>query len=516
MDRPQGQSPGSNYNWSGVMDFLLTQCRQSTLRESEWELERKDLKEQINQLEANLKAQEGLNSDLVKRVKMLEVSLKKEKMKFMAYLSKTNHEEREQILAELKRTEAESIPQKAESEIAQLRPDLELSKRRAKRQRAFLEKILKEFDCSDILDEIRMHDDDGAVFDKKNSNADLENELLASPLGGSKNGFGGGFAQRDHHESHGIEVAFNLQLHSEEIKQLTLADDGKRLISVGEDGKVCLLNAENILGRKPDSLLLSSSVEDNFGVISVAAKGNTLFTGSAEGKIRIWEVGKTLTCCDYFDYHKDNVNNLRIHSKDNVLLSTSIDGTIRCIKFKPGVLLDKNNAHNYVLGHSLTPSSLSWSGDGRNTFGLGVSEEHEVYFFDLKSPKPSSTLKTEFTALQLSAIPNEQSYLAGGGDGNIYLLDSLSNRVVQKFEGHTQNCTALAISQDGNHFISGGNDGLVKVWDRRKGKVLAEAQSHRRSQEGVINSLIFMKNQECVLSGGADGILFGYRLSELY
>lgn len=515
MNRPPASTPGNNYNWSGVIDFLLTQCRQSTLRESEWELERKDLKEQITQLEANLKAQEGLNSDLVKRVKMLEVSLKKEKMKFMAYLSKTNHEEREQILAELKRTEAESIPQKAESEIAHLRPDLELSKRRAKRQRAFLEKVLKEFDCSDILDEIRVHDDDGAIFDKKNSNVELENELLASPMASKKHGFDG-FGQRDSDESQGIEVAFNLQLHSDEIRELTLADDGKKLISVGEDGKVCLLNAEGILGKKPDSLLMSSSVEDNFGVISAASKGTTLFTGSAEGKIRIWEVGKTLTYCDSFDFHKDNVNNLRIHSRENVLLSTSIDGTIRCIKFKPGVLVDKHHANNFVLGHSLTPSCLSWAGDGRNTFGLGVAEEHEVYFFDLKSPKPSSTIKTDFTALQMSAVPNDQTYLAGGGDGNIYLLDSLSNKVVQRFDGHLQKCTALAISQDGLHFVSGGNDGLVKVWDRRKGKVLAEAHAHRRSQEGVVNSLVFMKSQECVLSGGADGILFGYRLIDLY
>jgi WD40 repeat protein len=520
MDRVEGTSPGSNYNWSGVIDFLIAQCRQSTIRENEWELEKKDLKEQIATLEANFKAQEGLNTDLVKRVKMLEVSLKKERMKFMAYLSKTNHEEREQILAELRRTDAEAIPHKAEADLSHLRPDLELSKRRAKRQRAFLEKVLKEFDCTDILEEIRLHDDDAGFFDKRNSAAELESELLASPKGAGNSADKGGLFKSSIHESNGIEVAFKLSLHGDEIKEITLADNGKRLISVGEDGKVCLLDAEGILNKKPDSLLISSSVEDSFGVISAAAKGNTLFTGSAEGKIRIWELGKSLACSDSFDFHKDNVNNLRIHSKENVLLSTSLDGTIRCIKYKPGQLIDKHHANNFVLGHSLTPSSLSWAGDGRNVFGLGVVEEADIFFFDLKSPKPSSSLKLDqsknLSALQLQAIPNEQTYLAAGSDGKVYLIDSLANKVVQRFDAHSQRCTALAISNDGLHFASGGNDGLVKIWDRKKGKVLAEVNAHRRHQEGVINSLIFAKDQSCLLSGGADGQLVAFKLTDLF
>lgn len=520
MERAEGGSPGSNYTWSGVIDFMIGQCRQSTIRESEWELEKKDLKEQITTLEANLKAQEGLNADLIKRVKMLEVSLKKERMKFMAYLSKTNHEEREQILAELRRTDAESIPQKAEADLSQLRPDLELSKRRAKRQRAFLEKVLKEFDCTDILEEIRLHDDDAGFFDKRNSAAELESELLASPKGAGNSADKGNILRSGIHDSHGLEVAFKLGLHSDEIKEIVMAEDGKKLITVGEDGKVCLLSAEGILNKKPDSLLIATSVEDSFGVISAAARGNTLFTGSAEGKIRIWEVGRNLTYCDSFDFHKDNVNNLRIHSKENVLLSTSLDGTIRCIKFKPGQLVDKHHANNFVLGHSLTPSSLSWSGDGRNIFGLGVLEEPEVFFFDIKSPKPSSSLKLDpsknISALQIQAIPNEQTYVVAGSDGKIYIIDSQANRVVQRFDGHSQRCTAISVSNDGLHFASGGNDGLVKVWDRKKGRVISEVNAHRRHQEAVINSLLFDKGQDCILSGGADGQLIAFKLTDLY
>jgi WD40 repeat protein len=520
MERAEGSTPGSNYSWSGVIDFMIGQCRQSTIRESEWELEKKDLKEQISTLEANLKAQEGLNTDLVKRVKMLEVSLKKERMKFMAYLSKTNHEEREQILAELRRTDAESMPQKAEADLSHLRPDLELSKRRAKRQRTFLEKVLKEFDCTDILEEIRLHDDDAGFFDKRNSAAELESELLASPKGAGNSADKGNILRSGVHDSHGMEVAFKLSLHSDEIKEIVMADDGKKLITVGEDGKVCMLNSEGILNKKPESLLLSSSVEDSFGVISAAARGNTLFTGSAEGKIRIWEVGKNLTYCDSFDFHKDNVNNLRIHSKENVLLSTSLDGTIRCIKFKPGQLIDKHHANNFVLGHSLTPSSLSWSGDGRNVFALGVLEEPDIFFFDIKSPKPTSTVKLDPTrnlsALQLQSVAQEQTFVAAGSDGRVYLIDSGAGRVVQRFDAHAQRCTAVAVSHDGLTFVTGGHDGLVKVWDRRKGKVLAEVNAHRRHQEAVVNSLLFDKEQHCVLSGGADGQLVAFKLTDLY
>jgi WD40 repeat protein len=518
------EGAAAQYNWSGVIDFLIGQCRQSSVKEAEWELAKKELEDKVAQLEASLHAQEGLNSDLVKRVKMLEFSLKRERMKFMAYLTKSNHEEREQILAELKKSDTENLPQRVEDEAGLQRPDLELSKRRAKRQRNFLEKVLKEFDCTDILEEIKRQDDEG-YFDKKNSNLELENELMSSPMnnpGKAKYNVFGGDKPPKHslEDTEGIEPIFRIKVHSEELKCLSLAEEGKRLVSCGEDGKVCLMNIENLLTRSPDNIILSSSTEDSLGAHSVTARGNICFSGGGDGKVKLWELGKGISIGDSVDLHKDVVNNVRVHSKENLLLTTSIDGTIRCLKYKPGAFVDKATTPNFVLGYSQTPKSLCWASEGKSQFGVGVFEENDLYMFDLKSPKPLTSIKLPQSkgkgVRQLQALPTEQGYLAASEDGCVYQIDSVSNRVVQKFQIGVDPISALSISNDGLNFLTGGADGVVKVWDRRKGKALAEVIAHRRKQNDAVSSLVYLKEQGCFVSGGADGELAGFRVAGLY
>ena len=51
-------------------------------RETEQLFEKYQMQQRINQLESQLKAQENINSDLIKRIKMLEFSLRQERIKY--------------------------------------------------------------------------------------------------------------------------------------------------------------------------------------------------------------------------------------------------------------------------------------------------------------------------------------------------------------------------------------------------------------------------------------------------
>jgi striatin 1/3/4 len=59
-----------------IVEFLKDQQRQSYSKEAEWLFEKQQMLNTINQLDGQLKAQESINQDLIKRVKMLEFALR--------------------------------------------------------------------------------------------------------------------------------------------------------------------------------------------------------------------------------------------------------------------------------------------------------------------------------------------------------------------------------------------------------------------------------------------------------
>jgi striatin 1/3/4 len=75
-DEPQQKAV---YTLPGVLNFLQQDWRKFERERNEWQVERSELRSRLAFLEGERKAMETLKSDLVKRVKMLEISLKQER-----------------------------------------------------------------------------------------------------------------------------------------------------------------------------------------------------------------------------------------------------------------------------------------------------------------------------------------------------------------------------------------------------------------------------------------------------
>ena len=58
--------------------------------------------------------------------------------------------------------------------------------------------------------------------------------------------------------------------------------------------------------------------------------------------------------------------------------------------------------------------------------------------------------------------------LGGANDGYIYLYDRIKQGTCLKIEAHEDDVNAVAFVDSATHILaSGGDDGLVKIWDRR-------------------------------------------------
>lgn len=72
----------------------------------------------------------------------------------------------------------------------------------------------------------------------------------------------------------------------------------------------------------------------------------------------------------------------------------------------------------------------------------------------------------------------------------------------QRLEGHDGYVNAVAVSPDGRTFASGGEDGVIKIWQWRNGNDLANWRINQFQAGASIHSLAFDPHQGNVLAGG--------------
>ena len=73
---------GEDISMNRIIDFLKDQQRNTFSKDTEFLFEKQQMMTRVNQITAQLKAQENINNDLIKRIKMLEFSLRQERIKY--------------------------------------------------------------------------------------------------------------------------------------------------------------------------------------------------------------------------------------------------------------------------------------------------------------------------------------------------------------------------------------------------------------------------------------------------
>ncbi|XP_075053645.1 periodic tryptophan protein 2 homolog [Mixophyes fleayi] len=94
------------------------------------------------------------------------------------------------------------------------------------------------------------------------------------------------------------------------------------------------------------------------------------------------------------------------------------------------------------------------------------------------------------------------------GLGQLLVWEWQSESYVLKQQGHFNNMVSLCYSPDGQHIVTGGDDGKVKVWDTNSGFCFVTFTDHMSS----ITAVIFTSNGQVVLSASLDGTVRAFSL----
>jgi WD40 repeat protein len=103
----------------------------------------------------------------------------------------------------------------------------------------------------------------------------------------------------------------------------------------------------------------------------------------------------------------------------------------------------------------------------------------------------------------VAALPDGVHFVVGLGKSEVRLYH-VDGTLVHTFKGHGGEVNALAATRDGQHIISGADDGLVKVWSVASKSLVSTCgvENNEKGTEIWVRSVAAMPDGQRILSGG--------------
>ena len=372
-----------NSNPTNVNDIIKNfsnMVRSFAMKETEWQISKENYEKKIAQLEGELRAHENINIDLLKRIRMLEYELAKERKdknieinpnedlyKDLQYPNLIKEEDLKFLEETANKPSLLSILQSIgidENLANNLFTDFELNKNEleAMIKKDIEEKLMKSENnnANNNLNEIQNDNKNNKYNNQnninnninknyKNSNNNAQNEInnnisnaqniKASNV--SKN------EEKNFNYSFNLNNSVELRYHFDEVRKLSYLEDINSLVSVSEDCLIYVWSLDNIsFNPSSENVEPYLHLRGHTGPLFCVEHGkdNLIYTGGSEGLIQIFNILPENEITPYgssdevfnlsIGYFQNNSENneiyweLKHHPKENLLISLCSDGNI--------------------------------------------------------------------------------------------------------------------------------------------------------------------------------------------
>eukprot|EP00744_Colponema_vietnamica_P001007 GILI01001730.1.p1 GENE.GILI01001730.1~~GILI01001730.1.p1 ORF type:complete len:617 (-),score=150.79 GILI01001730.1:220-2070(-) len=239
---------------------------------------------------------------------------------------------------------------------------------------------------------------------------------------------------------------------------LSFMKDGKSIVSGWSDRKI-----RAFLPQSGRLLYVINDAHLN-GVTALTGTNDCsrLVTGGMDGEVRVWKIGKQIQTMEAsMKEHRGRVWSIKIKSNDAEAVSASSDG-----------------------------SCIVW---------------------DLRSFTRLTCLFESTMFKQVIFHPDESQLLTTGSDRKITYWDTFDSQAIRMLDGSEDGeINALDITREGEHFVSAGEDRLVKLWHYDEGVCQFMGVGH----SGVITALKISPDQRTIVSVGTEGAIFVWNVPE--
>jgi eukaryotic-like serine/threonine-protein kinase len=264
------------------------------------------------------------------------------------------------------------------------------------------------------------------------------------------------------------ELIAVLRGHTRSVRQVSFSANGRRLISASEDQSLRMWDASD--GQSIS--VLRGHTGGVCGAVFLPG-GSLIASASADRTVRLWNAD-VVASNGVLGAHSSYVYDLAFTPDGKRLASAGWDHTIRLWDLSTEREYSKLH-HDATTGGREGPTSfdcaylVSVAISPNGQFLASVCRDDRIYLWDLASARPIRVLDvpTSYWAIQsrVSFDPSSRILATGGQDGLVRLWDVETGKLVASLSGHSGCAGDVVFSPDGATLASAGQDGTVRLWD---------------------------------------------------
>lgn len=228
-------------------------------------------------------------------------------------------------------------------------------------------------------------------------------------------------------------------------------------------------------------------------------------SGWSDGKVRVFlpQSGKLLYVIN--DAHKNGVTALTSTSDSGRIITGGMEGEVRVWK----IGRNTQTMDASLKEHRGRVWSIIVNAD--DSQAVSASSDGSCIIWDLKAKTRSLCLFESTMFKSIAYHPDESQLLTTGSDRKVAYWDTFDGQAIRVLEASEEGelCT-LAISKSGSHYITAGEERLVKLWDYDEGVCKYIGVGH----SGTITSAKIAPDQTFMVSVGSEGAIFLWKMPE--
>ncbi len=291
--------------------------------------------------------------------------------------------------------------------------------------------------------------------------------------------------------------------HTGPVLDLAVSPDGAQVLSGSEDRTLRLW--EVATGREVQRI---EGHTDAVRAVALSPDGRYVLSGSADRQVSLW-YPKTGKLVRSFPGHTDSVKCVAFSPDGRMALSGGSDWKVRVWEVSSGRRLVRFD------GHKGDVCCAQFSPDSRLVLSSGWDRSLRLW-----EARTGKELRCTSAASLAQTVPQWQVQLGvafatdgnhfatGGADGVLRLWSVPDGRLVRAFAGHSDWITGVAFRGDGQFLLTASRDGTVRLWDALTGRERHRLEGHTQP----VSAVGFLPDAQHAVSAGADGTLRVWRL----
>ncbi|KAI4882063.1 hypothetical protein NFI96_028322 [Prochilodus magdalenae] len=263
---------------------------------------------------------------------------------------------------------------------------------------------------------------------------------------------------------------------------------------------------------------------NNMASLAYSPDGQYLATGGDDGKVKVWNTNSGL-CFVTFTEHSSSITNVIFTSSGFVVVSASLDGTVRAF-----------DLHRYRNFRTLTsPRPVQFSSLAVDVSGelvcAGAQDSFEIFLWSMQTGRLLEVLSGHEGPVSCLYFSPVQSVLASvSWDKTVRLWDMLDSWHTKEILRLTSDGLAVTYRPDGQELAVATLDGEITFWnphtanqtgsiigrhDLQMGRKETEKITAKQSAKGkAFTSLCYSADGESMLAGGRSKFVCIYNIKE--